>query len=239
MTTDVGDVAEDALVNAKIIQLLPPGIPVVFSFNPQTIAMTRQAFTQTTGNGSTGGGSPTGSSDPIWKLSPPRTLTMDAYLEGPQTHTMAQQLLEMMSPAGGLLGTLMALAGVNLARRLPTLMFEWGPFTLLCTMKSCTINYTRFHASGLPLRAKCSISVQEAKSWFSALLTNPTSGGLSGREQHVMVAGENLVHLATKSYGRPGRWRDIAAANGVDDPFHVRPGDVVFLPSPAELTRER
>jgi hypothetical protein len=239
VSVDIEDVATDALVNAKLVQLMPPGLPVVFSFNPSKVTFTRQAMTRRTGNSSRSGGSPGGSSDSIWTRTEPRKLTFKAYLEGPQAHPMSSQLLEMMTPAGGLIGTLMALAGVNLAVRPPTLLFEWGPLTLLCTMSSCSVAYTRFHTSGLPLRAECDVTVTEAKSWFSMLLTNPTSGGVAGREQHVVVAGENLQHLATKSYGRPGLWRTIADANGIDDPFKVRPGDVLNLPPPSELAAAR
>jgi nucleoid-associated protein YgaU len=51
-----------------------------------------------------------------------------------------------------------------------------------------------------------------------------------------MVAGENLQHIATANYGRPGAWRALAAANGIEDPFAVRPGTVIYLPAVTELT---
>jgi nucleoid-associated protein YgaU len=44
-----------------------------------------------------------------------------------------------------------------------------------------------------------------------------------------------LAGLATDTYGRPTAWRDIADANGIDDPFRVRPGRSVMLPPPDEL----
>jgi nucleoid-associated protein YgaU len=229
------DVGTDIAVNAKIIPLMPPGIPVIFSFNPQSITMRRNAMQKRNGNSSSNAGSPAGSTDSIWTYTEPRTLQFKALLEGPQAHTMAQQLLEMLTPAGGLVGMIMAALGVNLQKRLPVLLFEWGPLTLLCQMNSCSVEYKRFHISGVPLRAECTVTLMEAKSWFSMLLTNPTSGGVPGRQQHVMTAGENLQQLAVRSYGAPGRWREIAEVNNIDDPFTVKPGDTVFLPSPAEL----
>src|SRR5262245_48339373 len=129
MSVDLEEVATDAGVNAKLIPLMPPGVPVVFSFNPAAVRMTRTAMSSRTGNSSTNGGSPAGSSDSIWRMTTPRDVTFTAILDGPQTHTFAQQLLEMMSPTGGLIGAIMALAGVNLARRPPVLLFEWGPLT--------------------------------------------------------------------------------------------------------------
>jgi nucleoid-associated protein YgaU len=233
MSIDVEATAIDAGVNAKIIPIGPPGLPVIFSFNPATVTMTRQAnSTLRPDSGDTN------TPDSILKLTTPRTLQFKAILEGPQAHTMAQQLLELMTPGGGLLGTIMALLGANLRKRLPLLLFEWGPLTLPCNMQRCNVVYKRFHVSGVPLRAECDVMLREVRSPLSLLLTNPTSGGLPGREQRVITAGENLQQLATNHYGRPGRWRDIAAANNIDDPFKVRPGDVVYLPSPGELTDE-
>jgi nucleoid-associated protein YgaU len=238
MTVTLDDVAVDAGVNAKIVPLMPPGIPVVFSFNPAKVTMTREAFVTERSNTSPQSGTPGGSSGTQARGASPRTLKFEALLEGPQTHTFAQQLLELLTPSGGLVGSIMALAGVNLAQRPPIVLFEWGPLTLLSSVKTCSVDYVRFHASGMPLRAKVNITLTEQKSFFSMLLTNPTSGGLPGRDQRVIGSGENLQHLSLDHYGRPDRWREIADTNDIDDPFRLRPGDVVYLPSPDESRRQ-
>ena len=54
-----------------------------------------------------------------------------------------------------------------------------------------------------------------------------------------MVAGENLAGIATGMYGQPGQWRAVAEANDIDDPFAVRPGATLFMPSRAELNGRR
>jgi nucleoid-associated protein YgaU len=233
MSIDIEATAIDAGVNAKLIPLNPPGLPVIFSFNPATVSMTRQVNTQM------GKVDDLGIGDTVWKLTSPRTLSFKATIEGDQAHTMAQQLLGMMEPSGGLLGTIMAMVGHPLEMKLPILLFEWGPLTFNCNMTKCNVTYKRFHTSGQPLRAECDIMVQEKRTLLSLLLTNPTSGGLPGREQRVMTAGESLQQVATEQYGRPGRWRDIAATNNIDDPFKVKPGDVIYLPSQSELTNEK
>ncbi len=234
MGIDIEATAEDAGVNAKIVPLNPPGIPVIFSFNPATVTMTRIANTKLVS------GADLDVHDTLVKLTAPRTLAFKAIIEGPQAHTMSQAMLEMMTPAGGLLGMLIAAlsGGRNIIRQLPLLLFEWGPLTFLCNMTKCNVVYKRFHVSGQPLRAECDVTVQEKKTPLSSLLTNPTSGGLPGREQRVITTGDSLPQLATEHYGRPGHWRDIAVANNIDDPFKVRPGDTVYLPSPAEVTSE-
>jgi nucleoid-associated protein YgaU len=67
--------------------------------------------------------------------------------------------------------------------------------------------------------------------------TNPSSGGLAGRRTHLLTGAETLPELSTRYYGGPGRWREIAAANGVEDPLRVQPGTRVYVPSAQEAGR--
>jgi nucleoid-associated protein YgaU len=118
-------------------------------------------------------------------------------------------------------------------------IFQWGPpeigFMYECNVTSATINYTRFATSGIPIRAVCAITLQEQPSPLGTLPTNPTSGGLPGRQSHTVTAGESLPGIAMSRYGTPGRWRAVAECNDVDDPLRVRPGDRLYLPNPDEL----
>ena len=83
------------------------------------------------------------------------------------------------------------------------------------------------------------MTVKEEFNIFGMLPTNPTSGGLAGRQRHTVSASENLQTISTTAYGRPGLWRGIAAANNIDDPFRVRPGDTVYLPNGNEILGSR
>lgn len=235
----VAGVAGDIASNAKIIPIMPPDIPIIFSYNPEKITLTRKLYTEKrTGRGDKRGSNPSPAPTPLerWKGTNSTQIKFIGYLEGPQTRAMAEGLLSLMSPGGGLLAMIAGLlGGPPLAANLPMVMFMWGSFVIpQAYIETCSVDYERFHLSGLPLRAKCTIGLKEIPS--SLPLTNPTSGGLPGRVQHVVVAGESLPQLATRRYGAPARWRDVAAANGIDDPFAVRPGDNLFLPSPNELT---
>ena len=46
-----------------------------------------------------------------------------------------------------------------------------------------------------------------------------------------LVEGETLSKLAHEYLGDPGAWRDIAEANGIDDPINLRPGMQIVIPS--------
>lgn len=112
---------------------------------------------------------------------------------------------------------------------LPRLNFTWGWEPYLVNLNQVTINYTRFSATGKPIRAVVDLTLHSVPD--QPRLTNPTSGGLSGRRTHLLVGPETLPELATRTYGQPGRWREIAAANGIEDPLRVKPGTLVYLPA--------
>jgi nucleoid-associated protein YgaU len=228
---------------------------VTFDFNPNQISVTRQAAgnqsPRTLGGGGAGGAAAPGSTGFISRGTTQPTYTINnVVLYGPTTKSRCQQLLDWMTPGGGLLGKLAGAAlsaatggAINLASKLPTLTFMWGAptdaFMCECTLKSCTVVYERFDRSGAPQRAKVNIVLQEEPSLLGLLSTNPTSGGLPGRQVHVVSDGENLQTIATARYGAPGHWRAIADVNGIDDPTRVPAGRRLFLPNPDELLQER
>jgi nucleoid-associated protein YgaU len=141
---------------------------------------------------------------------------------------------------GALAGAaLSALTGVNLVSRPPKVIFQWGPpsaFLIEANITAVNITYNRFAADGTPIRAEVTIRMQQQPSLLALLATNPTSAGLPGRSAHTVTAGDSLARIATDRYGSPGRWRQLAEKNGIEDPLRVRPGDQVYLPNPEELS---
>lgn len=114
------------------------------------------------------------------------------------------------------------------------LTFTWGDkINYPVTMVSADVTYDRFSSSGNPIRATVVLSLRYEGTTPPG--TNPTSGGIPGRRRHILVSGENLQHIATANYGRPGAWRALAAANGIENPLAVQPGTVIYLPAAAEL----
>jgi len=173
----------------------------------------------------------------------------DATAIGGGVKARCDMLLQWTQPGGGsmmgkLAGSLASAAlppkyKPQLVARPPLLTLQWGDpargFLMQGTLTSVNIDYKRFDNIGNPIRAEVRCSFTEAPSSLLSMLTNPTSGGVPGRRAHVVRQGESLAGLATDTYGRPAAWRDIADANGIDDPFRVRPGRSVMLPPPDEL----
>jgi phage tail-like protein len=131
---------------------------------------------------------------------------------------------------------------------MPDITFSWGdgfkkvPVRLM----QLSASYTRFSPTGKPIRAKVNLKLEEREvppppppppppQAPRPGAANPGSGGIAGRSAHVLRAAESLHAVAQETYGSADRWRDIASANGVDDPLRVRPGMALFLPATAEL----
>jgi hypothetical protein len=158
----------------------------------------------------------------------------ELILDGGSTLTYARRLVRWTHPASdGPKGTPMDV---------PLLTFTWGSFSLgdpydpLClVLTKVDVEYTRFTSDGIATRASVSLGCKVKVP--APAKQNPTSGGDPDRSGRRMIAGENLQGVARERYGDPRRWRQIADVNGVDDPLRVRPGDVLYLPGPAELGR--
>jgi nucleoid-associated protein YgaU len=64
---------------------------------------------------------------------------------------------------------------------------------------------------------------------------NPTSRGVPGRTSVLIRAADSLPSVALSCYGDASLWRDLAEANGLDDPLRVRPGTVLLVPARSEV----
>jgi hypothetical protein len=226
-------------MKAKLVNKMMPFENVEFDFNPEKMTISRGVNNRSNPTGGQGG-----STGGIFSGAHPRTLRAAAWLVGDDVKDNADLMHKWMDPGGGLLGKISgavvgALTGgrMNLTSSLPTLLFIWGPFLMECQLDgSLNIEFQRFDRTGNPIRAMVTFQLKEKPSLLGLLPTNPTSGGLPGRQAHVVTEGENLPLIAARAYGSPGAWRAIAEANGIDDPFRVRPGTTVYLPNMQELT---
>lgn len=226
-------------MKAKLINEHLPFEMVEFDFNPESLKYNRGSQTTTRPNASPAG---VGSTPSILLKAPPKSLQGAGWIVGDDVHDRAQQLYDWMDPGGGLIGQLIgaaigALTGgrINLAAKPPPLIFQWGTQIMRCTLTTVTVNFERFSSAGTPDRAAISFTVTEEFNIFGMLPTNPTSGGLPGRQRHIVSASENVQTITTAAYGTPKVWRGVAAANGIDDPFRVKPGDTVYLPNANEI----
>ncbi|WP_067463753.1 CIS tube protein [Actinomadura macra] len=118
----------------------------------------------------------------------------------------------------------------------PWVIFEWGEFTtvrFVAYVRQVSASYTLFSSTGAPVRAVCQVSLEEIPQDTPG--QNPTSGALTARSVHRLVAGDTLQSLAWLEYGDATEWRVIAEANGIDDPMRLAPGRELLLPAAEDV----
>lgn len=128
----------------------------------------------------------------------------------------------------------------------PVLLFSMGRFHFRCVLVDAKQRFTMFRRDGTPVRSTLSVRLQEfvevdielgrglffGSPTLSTLVT-ATLGPLGDTAvAHLIVAGDTLSGLAAAYLGDPGRWREIADANTIDDPFAMVPGITLLIPSP-------
>lgn len=207
-----------------------PESSVVFQYNPAAIVISHTAPMQQSpskpnskdGDKKTSNATISGGTEEVAKANGVTSVTVRSVtFDGPNVEDTCMRLLNWTYPVD--------VKQSNKKSDLPRLTFSWGwKDSYLVNLNQVTINYTRFSANGKPVRATVDLTLHSVPD--QPRLTNPTSGGLSGRRTHLLVGPETLPELATRTYGQPGRWREIATANGIADPLRVRPGTLVYLP---------
>ena len=167
----------------------------------------------------------------------PRSLSLDVFLDATATHdkSVEKSVAQLMLAC---VPTPRSLAAKKPAS--PWVRFDWGTATTTSfdgVLTTFSVNYPLFDVDGTPLRATCSLTIEEAG--VDVPGQNPTSGSLEARNTHQVVAGDSLPLLAWREYGDPTAWRAIAEANDIDDPMILPPGAELLLPGLDELAVAR
>ncbi|MFD9261423.1 peptidase M23 [Streptomyces sp. NPDC059538] len=158
----------------------------------------------------------------------PRTLSLEVFLDATATHdNSVEQAVEKLMKA-------CVPTPASLGRKKPAspwVRFEWGSARTTSfdgVLSNLSVSYTLFDVDGKPLRATCSLSIEEAS--VDPPGQNPTSGSRTARSTHIVVAGDSLAMLAWREYGDATAWRDWAEATGLEAPLARGPGRALGVP---------
>jgi hypothetical protein len=110
----------------------------------------------------------------------------------------------------------------------PGLRFQWGSFLFDGMVEGMEETLEFFSPDGKPLRASISFTMSQQKileSKFSGEGRVPTRPGQTPLK--AAKQGDSLQNMAGKN-GKAD-WQSIAAANGIEDPLRIAPGQLVNL----------
>ncbi len=197
-----------------------------FQFNPRELVLAKSAaWARETGKGSARSG------PPQYKGPQPSKLTLEMFFDA--TERSDSGVVERVEKLFACCVPTPESRQQNKGSP-PWVLFRWGGLTgFLSYIGSVQVKYTLFTSAGLPVRATCTVTLEEIAG--DAPKQNPTSGGLVRRRAHVVVASDTLAGIAYREYGDPALWRALATANAIDDPMRLRPGSTLLLPAAREL----
>jgi nucleoid-associated protein YgaU len=112
----------------------------------------------------------------------------------------------------------------------PPVRFNWGPLEFFAVIEKLGRKVTMFHPDGAPARATLSISFKEYRT-LRQQLEDPRRESADKTKRRVVVGDEALWRIAAREYDDPNEWTRIAAANDLDDPREIAPGDWLLLPA--------
>jgi hypothetical protein len=145
--------------------------------------------------------------------------------------TVTDALFAMMEVDASLQG------GRRNQARPPTLTFTWGTFTSFKAVCSrLDVQFTLFRPDGTPIRASAAMSLIQVEKdsrtghGTPAPSQNPTTRATHRHRVHTVRAGDSLQSIAYEHYRDATRWREIAEANGIDDPMHLGSGVALTVP---------
>ena len=114
----------------------------------------------------------------------------------------------------------------------PTIIFVWGGIKLFrAVMTSIDVKYTMFDENGVPTRATCNCQFMERSHPLDFLPPQNPTTRTESRQTVRVTQGDRLDLIANNFYGDSRMWRAIAQENDIDDPFNLKPGQLLAMPN--------
>lgn len=148
------------------------------------------------------------------------TLVMELFFDTYEKKTDVRQHTKLVAD----------LLEVNSDKHVPPICrFIWGSVVFRGVMERVSQRFTMFLDSGIPVRAVLNVQMRAWQSVTEQLQEVPRQSS-DRTKQRVLKQGEQLWMLAAREYEDPGRWREIAVANGIDNPRSVKTGAKIIIP---------
>ncbi|QGQ96644.1 LysM peptidoglycan-binding domain-containing protein [Paenibacillus psychroresistens] len=111
----------------------------------------------------------------------------------------------------------------------PVVRFVWGNLNFTGVVTNVSQKFTMFSGEGVPVRATLNVTF---KAWMSKSeqLKKLPRNSADRTKQKTINQGDQLWMIAAKEYVNPALWRDIANANGIDNPRLLQSGKKIVVP---------
>ena len=111
----------------------------------------------------------------------------------------------------------------------PVCKFIWGQLEFKAVIDNISQNFTMFLSSGIPVRAKLTVSFTEYRT-ITEQLKGTLLHSADRTKYYILTEADSLWLLSDKSYADSSHWRLIAAANNIDNPRLLTPGTELIIP---------
>jgi hypothetical protein len=114
----------------------------------------------------------------------------------------------------------------------PCVRFRWGTFMFDGIIESLEESIEFFSVEGKPQRASISLSLSQQKIIRQAFKGTGRVPGLPpvpGMTPLTQAAAGSTLQALASMVGRGGDWQRIAEANGIENPRHLAPGQLIDL----------
>jgi len=205
------------VVNAEIIihKNEKENVPIAVQYNPSEYSMGMAVNYQRVRSGNKSKGQFTGI--------PPKTLSFKLVIDGfNETEEKARDVSKEVEK----LQTLVKISAEKHGP--PECTFKWGVNIVKGFVEKLTVRYTMFTSKGKPVRAHIDLTIVENKDGKTAKESPDRT------KRRVLTQNTELYMVANDVYEDPTAWRQIATANGLNNPRILEPGMALRIPPLAE-----
>ena len=114
--------------------------------------------------------------------------------------------------------------------RPPELGITWSSLQFKGFLESCTQTFTKFSEDGTPVRAMLKCTFIESRDLSEVFSKKPLQSPDTTKYRTVRQ-GDSLWAMSANEYGEAAQWRQIASANGIDNPRLLRTGETLVVPA--------
>src|SRR3954471_17261466 len=119
----------------------------------------------------------------------------------------------------------------------PVVRFSWGSFQFDGIMESLEESLEFFSSDGRPLRASVAINLtQQEITEIQVGATNIPNVPTPGTRPLTQVPADEPLQKAADRQGKGDNWQDIAAANGIENPRLLQPGQLLDMNASAGIS---